>query len=129
MSHIGYAQFEGIKGNSQDVGHVDWVKVFQMNESITRPVASTAGSQRSHERATLGDVVIVKELDKSSPPLYEHACDGKVIPKVVIELTTSTGAGKDSTFMKYTLEDVIVTGVAMSGHGGGSGHLPRKPSR
>jgi type VI secretion system secreted protein Hcp len=111
--HIGYVQFDGIKGESQDSKHKDWVKVLAISERIERPVGGTAGSLRSHERATVGDVVIIKEVDKSSPPLYEHACDGKHIPKVVIELTTSVGAGHDATFFKYTLENVIVSKVAM----------------
>jgi type VI secretion system secreted protein Hcp len=124
VEHIGYIQFDGIKGEAQDSGHKDWVKVLTVSQIITRPVASTAGSLRSHERATVGDVVIVKEVDKSSPPLYEHACDGKHIAKVVIELTTSVGAGKDATFLKYTLENVIISSVSMNGSGGAGGHRP-----
>jgi len=120
---IGYINFGGeAKGEAKDANHKDWVKMVSLAQSITRPVASTAGSHRSSDRSTLSDVVVVKELDASTTKLLQFACEGKNLKEVVIEITTSVGAGTESTLLKVTLNDVVFSNVSMSGQFTGNHH-------
>ena len=120
---IGYINFgKDAAGESKDANHKDWVKLVSLSQSITRPVASTAGSHRSSDRATLGDVVCVKELDSSTTKLLQFACEGKHLPEVVIEITTSVGAGTEATLLKVTLNDVVFSNISLSGQFTGNHH-------
>jgi type VI secretion system secreted protein Hcp len=108
VKEIGYIKLEGIDGSATDSAHKNWSKIFSMSQDVTRPPGGNAGAARN-DRATLNDIVVTKEFDKSSPQLFQYSCDGKVIPKVEIHLTTSTGAGKEETYAAYTLEKVRVS--------------------
>lgn len=121
---IGYVQVDGAPGESHDAGHKDWIKLLSVSESVTRPVMSK-GTTTATDRATLGDVVITKLTDKSSPKLYEFTTTGKSINKITIDLVTSIGAGTETTFLKITLENVIVSSFHLEGVDEGH-HLPKE---
>lgn len=119
---IGYLRVDGAAGEAKDQNHPDWIKLVSLSHTITRPVASTAGSHRASDRATLGDLVCVKELDASSPKLFEFACQGKAIPKIEVDITTSVGEGGEKTLMRITLTDTIISNTSLSGQFGGNHH-------
>jgi type VI secretion system secreted protein Hcp len=60
----------------------------------------------------LEDIVVVKELDKSSPKLMEKCAMGAVMPSLVIDVCRAAGG---STYYKYELENVMVTSFHSSG--------------
>jgi len=81
-----------------------------------RPVAAGAsGSTRQRSSATLEDIVLVKELDKSTPKLAEAICTGVNFPKVEIHLCTSSEGGARIPYFKYELKNVRVTSYSVSG--------------
>ena len=82
---------------------------MSFSHSITRG-ESSSDSSRTRGEVTLGDVVVVKELDKSSPKLAESALVGKIFPKVEFQLASSSG-----TYLKYELTNVMVTSYSISG--------------
>ncbi len=111
-----------IKGESQEQGHKDWVYVESVSLPIFRSIQQGAtGVQRSNGETSLGDIVIVKTWDSSSPKLAESVANGVYIPEVVIHLT-STINKKNVTNLEVKLNDVILTGYSFHGSGGaGSG--------
>jgi type VI secretion system secreted protein Hcp len=117
----GYIQFDGIKGEAKDSEHKDWSEISSVNFGINRPVLAGASTQRAQEQAVLGDIMVVKELDKASTTLYQKICDGTSIKKVVIDLVTAVGAGKMSSYLKIELENVIVTSAGLSAHSSSAG--------
>lgn len=66
--------------------------------------------------------MIVKGLDKATPALNLACCQGKHIPKVAIEICRATGT--KVKYMEYKMEDVIISGVTISGNSGGGDALP-----
>ena len=66
----------------------------------------------------LGDVDVVKELDKASPKIAEAVLTGKVFPKVEIHVTASYGDVGRFVYYAYELTNVRVTSYNI----GGSGH-------
>ncbi len=54
---------------------------------------------RQRGDTTLGDVVVVKELDKSSPKLQQSVCDGAVggapFSEVIIDVISSDQGGQE----------------------------------
>ena len=104
-----YIKFDGIDGEATDRGHDSWINVLSISHSITRNADSSA-TARSTGAASFSDLSVTKELDKSSPKLAEAISTGRVIPKVVFDLTSSSG-----TYLKYELKNVMITSYSMSG--------------
>lgn len=117
----GYIKFDGIDGEAKDSGHKNWSEIKSVGFGISRQVLAGAGMQRGQEQAQLQDITVVKELDKSSPTLYQKICDGTSIKKVEINLVTSVGAGKMSSYLKIELENVIITSCSLNAQSSADG--------
>ena len=106
-----YLKFDGVDGEVKDSKHEMWIDVLSFSQTITRDSeGSSSGAARQRAGVTFGDIVVVKELDKSSPKLAESIAMGKVFPKVDIHLTSSAG-----TYYTYELKNVMVTSYSING--------------
>ena len=106
-----YMKFDGVDGEAVDKDHQSWSDLLSFSQTITRGTTDTSGTSRSRAGVTFGDIVLVKELDKSSPKLAESIVMGKVYPKVEIHLTSSDRV----TYYAYELTNVMVTSYSISG--------------
>jgi len=96
-----FVKYAGIDGESTDASHDKWIDVLSVDFGVTR--AATGGSA-----PVVQHMVITMEYDKASPKILEKALNGEVIPKLEIDLTSTTrGAG--ATYLKYELVNVLVT--------------------
>jgi len=116
-----YLQIEGIKGESADDKHKDWIEVSNVSWSVHQPratTASTAGGLTAG-RADLSDLSFRKLADLSSPALQQHCAMGKTIPKAKFEFMRADGEGKPICYYTVELENVMISGVnPTSGDGG-----------
>ncbi len=117
-----FAKFEGtkgVKGESTDSEHRDQVLLQTMSAPVHRSIPEGAkDQQRMRGETTMGDVVMVRELDLSSVGLQEACADGTLFTAVTIHFTTQL-AGKNKTYLEYVLENVIVTGYSLHAHHSG----------
>jgi type VI secretion system secreted protein Hcp len=108
-----------VKGESTDKEHKDWILIESMSSPIFRSIPEGARDmQRMRGDTTLGDVVVVRELDKSSTKLQEACANGTLYKEVEVHLTSQIG-DKQETYLKYKLSDVIVSSYSF--HGSASG--------
>ena len=114
-----FLQIEGIPGESTDDKHANWIEVLSYSHSVSQLSAGSrsTGGAASGGRCDHQDFSIVKELDKASSELNLHCSNGKHIKKITLELCRATG--DKQPYMKYVLEDVIVSSVSIGGGGGG----------
>lgn len=111
-----YIKFDGVDGEAQDKDHKNWSDLLSFNQAIHKPSTGTGVTRRRGD-VVLDDIVLVKQLDKSSPKLAESICKGRVFPKVEIHMTASyTEAGR-VTYYSYELKNVLVTSYSVSGAG------------
>ena len=104
-----------IKGEATDDGHKEWILIESMSAPITRSIpAGAKDQQRTKGDTTLGDVVVVRQLDKSSTKLSEAAANGTFFKEVEIHLTT-TVKKKQEPYLTYKLKNVIITGYSFHG--------------
>jgi len=114
MSFDGFLKIEGIDGESTDDAHDKWIEILSYNHQVSQPVSgASATGGRTGGRADFQDFSIVKTLDNATPDLNLYCAKGQHIPKVEVELCLATG--DKHTFMKYTMEDVVVASVSPSG--------------
>jgi type VI secretion system secreted protein Hcp len=105
-----------IKGESTDKNHKDWVLIESMSSSIHRSVTDGARDmERVRGRTTCADIVVVRQLDKSSTKLQEACACGKFYDQVEVHFCTTVGDNQEP-YLKYTMHDVIVTSYGFHGN-------------
>ena len=111
-----------IKGESTDQGHKDWILIESMSSPIYRNIPEGArDNERMRGRTTIGDVVCVRQLDKSSVKLQEACANGTFFKEVEIHLCSQV-KNKAEPYLKYKLENVIITSYSF--HGTAEGGKP-----
>jgi type VI secretion system secreted protein Hcp len=115
MSDI-YMQIDGLKGESTDSEHKDWIELLSFNHSISQPVSATANSAggATTARCQHQDFSISKPVDLASAKLYELCSSGKHIKDVTIEMLRASG-DKRVKYMVVKMEQVVISHVAPSG--------------
>jgi type VI secretion system secreted protein Hcp len=104
-----------VKGEATDSAHKDWIIIESMSAPVHRTVPEGAkDQQRSRGHTVLGDVVIVRQLDKSSTKLQENCANGTYFKEVEIHFCTQV-KNKQEPYLEYKLQDVIITSYSFHG--------------
>ncbi|MBK7873375.1 MAG: type VI secretion system tube protein Hcp [Saprospiraceae bacterium] len=113
----GYIKFDGIDGEASDPMHKGWSDIasFSVGMNSTVSAAGAAGG-RAAGKTSFGDLIITKNIDKSSPKLMEYLATGKYIPKVELHLAIKARDGKSNVYLRYELKNVFVTSYQISGN-------------
>jgi type VI secretion system Hcp family effector len=104
-----YVQIDGVPGDSQAAGHIDWIDAKAYADGIYSDASASAVSGgRSGGRAAIAPVKLFKALDSASPILRQRAALGSFIQDVVIHAVTAS----DSRLLwEVHLEGVLVTNL------------------
>ncbi|CAN7409229.1 type VI secretion system tube protein Hcp [Pseudoduganella sp. LjRoot289] len=111
-----YLQIDGIKGESSDSTHRDWIEVKSVNFEVLQPKSATASTGGGHtaERTEHKDIVIHKLADLATPILLQTCSSGKTIPKAKLEFLRADGQGERIKYFEIELENVLIGSVAPS---------------
>jgi type VI secretion system secreted protein Hcp len=111
-----YLQIDGIKGESMDDKHKDWIECKSVTWSVTQPKSATASTGGGHtaERVEMTDIVITKLADLSTPILLQTCAAGKTIQKARLEFMRADGNGERVKYFEIQLENVLVGEVKPS---------------
>lgn len=114
-----YVNIGNVKGESTDQNHKDWVIIQSMSASFHRSIPQGAkDQQRSRGETTCGDVVLVRDLDKSSVKLAEACATGKYYDSVEIHMCSDI-KGKREPYLKYKLANVVISSYSFHGNSSG----------
>lgn len=110
MASDAYLRLDGIKGESQDHGHKEWIEISGVRWAIQQPKSATASTAGGHtaERAELSEVSFEKLCDLSSPILMQTCAMGKTIPKATLEFMRADGDGNPIKYFEIELENVLI---------------------
>jgi type VI secretion system secreted protein Hcp len=104
-----------IEGEATDEGHGKWILLQSMSSPLSRTIPEGAKDQQRTKGHTIaGDVVVVRQLDSSSPKLQEACATGNFYSEVEIHFCTQA-KGKQEPYLKYKLSNAIVSGYAFHG--------------
>lgn len=103
-----------IKGEATADKRDDWIVILDYDQAITQAVTMKVrtGGVKEAGGADFTDFRFTKALDKASPLINKFCSLGTPIPTVDIEFCTASGT--KHIFMKYTLENVIISGTHIS---------------
>jgi len=115
-----YAKIGDITGEATEQAHKDWIIIESMSAPIHRSIPQGAkDQQRSRGETTLGDVVLVRQLDKSSVKLQEACANGMFFKEVQVDFCTQV-KNKQEPYLTYKLKNVIVSSYSFHGNASGS---------
>ncbi len=119
-----FMKVDGIPGESSDSKHKDWIEILSFSHSVVQQLSGdrSQGSVGAEGRCNHADFTAVKLLDKASPKLHLYCCQGKRIPKIIVEMCQA--GGDKQVYMKYEMENVFVTSVSPGGSAGGEDSRP-----
>jgi type VI secretion system secreted protein Hcp len=102
-----------IKGKATTDKFKDQIVFQSMSYGVHQAGEWEEGDRLSGRITTFADMTLVKEMDSSSPSLAQACALKEQFPKAEIALVS----GKD-TYLKVTLENVIVSSVSVGFHSG-----------
>jgi len=119
-----YLQIEGIKGESQDDKHKEWIEVTGVHWSIHQPRSATASTAGGHtaERVAMSDISFSKLADLSSPVLAQTCAAGKTIPRARFEFFRADSDGTRVKYFEIELANVLI-GMVKPHLGGDDSYL------
>jgi type VI secretion system secreted protein Hcp len=111
-----YIKIPDIDGEVEEQHHSAWIEVDSVSMPIFRSITQGAkGAQRRSGETSLGDFVVVKQWDSSSPKLAQNVAEGTHKDEVVVHLT-STINGQNVINLEVKLKDVILSGYSFHGN-------------
>jgi len=110
-----YMKIDDIEGDVTAKGYENWIALDAFKFGVVRSISTKPGnvSDRESTKPTVGEIVVSKLLDKTSPHIFTEACIGKAKPKVKIHFC-QTGENV-SPYMEYTLNNVLVSNYQVQG--------------
>lgn len=114
MAHDVFLKIEGVSGPHSEADMEGYIRLSTFSHAIEQPMSgsATGAGAESAGRATHGDFIIVKDVDRTSPRLALLCCLGETIPNVTLEVRES--ANLRAVYMEYRMSDVIVRSVRPS---------------
>lgn len=111
-----YLQIDGIKGESTDGEHKDWIECKSVHFEVLQPKSATASTGGGHtaERCEHKDIVLSKLADLSTPLLLQNCSSGKTIPKAKFEFMRADGKGERVKYFEIELDNVLISDVGPS---------------
>jgi type VI secretion system secreted protein Hcp len=104
-------QVDGIDGESKDIDHKGWIDLLAFSQAM-----QTVDLPGRNPTAVLEDILVTKEIDKSSTRIADKVVNMATIPTVKIHLSQSFG-GTREVFYAYELKNVKVTSYSIGGYG------------
>ncbi len=111
-----YLYIDGIKGESADDRHKDWIECKSVNWGVEQPKSATASTGGGHtaERCEHQDIVLHKLADLASPILLQTCAAGRTIPKAKFEFMRADAMGERVKYYEIEIENVLIGAVSPS---------------
>lgn len=108
-----YLQIDGIKGESTDDLHKDWIECKTVDWEVLQPKSATSSTGGGHtaERCEHKDIVLTKVADLASPLLLQNSSSGKTIPKAKFEFMRADGKGERVRYFEIELTNIMISSV------------------
>jgi type VI secretion system secreted protein Hcp len=115
MAVNAYLVIDGTPGPSTSKTNAIDILSFSWGASQTATYqAGASGKEAKAGRANLGDLTIMKVLDKTSPLLFDHCVTGNILPKIDLFYDKPVGDSQ-ADYFKIELTDALITSIQLSG--------------
>ena len=111
-----------IKGECTLEGYADKIEVMSFSHNVAMQVTNdVSNTERTSGKPHIGEFTLTKFVDASTPTLNQYCCSGKDIATAIITVgrNAADDSGKVMPFITYTLNNVILSNLSVSGGSGG----------
>jgi len=111
-----------VAGEATQNNFTGWIEIYSFSWGATNPTTVSSGQAGlSAGKVSISSFNVMKNADKSSPPLFAACTTGQHYGGAVLNMLKATGtAGEQAIFWTYTFTDVMVESIQWSGSSGGS---------
>lgn len=100
-------ELDGVKGESKDNKHPGTIEIESWSWGATQTSKGGAGGGGGAGKVKFNDISFRKNVDASSPVLFQRAASGQHIKKAVLYVRKA--GGDQMEYLKVTLSDVLVS--------------------
>lgn len=113
-----FLQIDGIKGESTDRSHKDWIDINSFSWGISNPGSvASGGGGGSSGKTVFSPFSWTQDLDMSVPSLFVGAASGTHYKNATLDVQHTGGKSTD-VFFQMTFDDVLLTKLNINGTGG-----------
>jgi type VI secretion system secreted protein Hcp len=105
-----------VKGESTDSKHKGEIDVLAWSWGMSQSGSMHMGSGGGAGKVSVQDLSFTKYVDKGSPNLVLHCCNGKHFDEAL--LTVRKAGDKPLEYLKITMKKVLISAVSTGGSGG-----------
>lgn len=107
-----------IKGESVKENHTDEIEMLSWSGGNSAPHSAAIGTGLGVGKVNVGDIVITKHMDQSSPKIFQALCKGTHLADATVTAQKAGGGETGFAFLKMKMEGVMVTSYQTGGSGG-----------
>lgn len=108
-----FVQIGDVQGDSTEIDHENWIKVFGLSHGASTPVAP--GSGKGTEPPDFTVITFLKSTDKATHALHLAAASGSVYPDAFIDVCRDVGGGPPECFYRLHLQGVRISAIEVAG--------------
>ena len=108
-----FISMDKIQGDVSAKGYEHWISADSLHFHISHPVNPTIAGEVRNRVASNGEfheMTIMKKIDAASSDLFQRACQGASIEKVIIKCL-KTGKDELLDYLEYQLSKVIISSI------------------
>ena len=108
-----YLKVDSIKGEVVDAAHKDEIAIESWSFGTSIEAAGKPGGLVG--KSCLSELVLVKPVDRSSPPLLQAAMLGQHLKEATLAVRRTSGGKQPLDYLVIRMTDVLVTSVKQAG--------------
>jgi type VI secretion system secreted protein Hcp len=114
-----FLKLDGIDGESEKQGAKDYIEIFSFSNGASNPSSVAFGTGSGAGKVDISSLSLQKQLDKSTPKLFQNCCQGSHIAKGQMFVREATGDDTTQIYYQYDMTEVFVDSISWGGAAGG----------
>jgi type VI secretion system secreted protein Hcp len=117
MAYDAFLKLDGIDGEVAAKGFEKWIEVMSFSWGASNAGSSASGGGGGAGKVSFQDIHFTSSLSKASPKLMLACASGQHIKSAILSLRKAGGdaTGAENVFLKFELEDVLVSSFQEAG--------------
>jgi type VI secretion system secreted protein Hcp len=111
-----FLRLDGIMGGATAAGHPNEIVVSTYSQAFSNTASAVTGGGGGAGKVKCGEIIVMKNIDKSSPKLIGAVVTGNHIATGDIKFDSTRGNGTLVESYHVALTDVVVTDIAQMDH-------------
>lgn len=111
-----FLRLDGIAGSATAAGHQNEIALSSYSQAFTNTASSATGGSESAGKVSCGEIIVTKDIDKSSPKLIGSVVTGSHIATGDIWFASTRGNGSSVETYHVALTDVLITEIRQKDH-------------